>query len=496
MRGAALVLALMTIAAAAASWLVSHRRGHEAADLDAELAQAVEHGSFADLGRAQALGRRLLIVSPDDGDASAALAFTSAVLANDYGLGTDGEAAAALHRAEARPLSEAGAATAAAARALIALHQADKDAAVREASRAASDGSTPYPLYALGRARAAGGDLPGASRAFEAAMVVEPAFVPATLGWAEVRLDAGDAKTARAPLEAVVGRAPGDVRAHLLLEEADVALGLGPSEALARACRAEGPAGAIEVAGCALAEATRARLAGARAQARSRADAASSAAPSEPRLQARIAELLAQLGAVDRAAALVDRATRQGTARTSAHAWAELAVSLGRGHAAPSPRGPRPAGPDVRLLAARAALAVGGVGALGAALDRMERAAVARDADLGQLARLAGGTRASAAAAAAPATAAGDPVRAYVDGLRARLDGDLPRAADRLGHALHGHGDACRAAGEYVATLRALKRRPDPTSFIALRAENSGCINLPVAEGAAPEGGRGVPLPR
>src|SRR5215471_11688859 len=91
--------------------------------------------------------------------------------------------------------------------------------------RPASDGGTPYPLYALGRARAAGGDLPGASRALEAAMVVEPGFVPASLAWAEVRLDAGDAKAARPALESAVARAPGDTRAHLLLEEADVALG-------------------------------------------------------------------------------------------------------------------------------------------------------------------------------------------------------------------------------------------------------------------------------
>ena len=38
--------------------------------------------------------------------------------------------------------------------------------------------------------------------------------------------------------------------------------------------------------------------------------------------------------------------------------------------------------------------------------------------------------------------------------------------------------DACRAAGEYVATLRALKQRPDPPIWNALRAENAGCVNL------------------
>ena len=72
-----------------------------------------------------------------------------------------------------------------------------------------------------------------------------------------------------------------------------------------------------------------------------------------------------------------------------------------------------------------------------------------------------------------------DPVRAFVEGLRARLDGKLDVAGQRLRHALSGHGDACRAAGEYRATLRALKQKPDPAVFAPLRAENAGCVNLP-----------------
>ena len=70
-------------------------------------------------------------------------------------------------------------------------------------------------------------------------------------------------------------------------------------------------------------------------------------------------------------------------------------------------------------------------------------------------------------------------MRAYVDGLRARLDGKLDVAAERLRFALSGHGDACRAAGEYRATLRALKQKPEAAAFAALRAENAGCVNLP-----------------
>jgi len=54
-----------------------------------------------------------------------------------------------------------------------------------------------------------------------------------------------------------------------------------------------------------------------------------------------------------------------------------------------------------------------------------------------------------------------------------------PRAAEQLSHALAGHGDACRAAGEYIAVLRALKRKPAREVFAGLRSENAGCVNLP-----------------
>jgi hypothetical protein len=139
-------------------------------------------------------------------------------------------------------------------------------------------------------------------------------------------------------------------------------------------------------------------------------------------------------------------------------------------------------------MLARAALADGGLGALSRALETLAGAPPGRDADVESLARLtAAPTKAAPSETTptiAPKTGDGadggdaDPVRAYVDGLRAHLDGDLAAAARHLEHALSGHGDACRAAGEYIATLRALKRRPAPTAFTALRAENAACVNL------------------
>jgi hypothetical protein len=114
------------------------------------------------------------------------------------------------------------------------------------------------------------------------------------------------------------------------------------------------------------------------------------------------------------------------------------------------------------------------VGALGAALDGLGEAALKGDADLRALAQLSG--REVTASQDIPTD--GDPWRAYLDGLRAELSGNLPEAARSFGRALSGHGDACRAAGEYAATSRLLKRPIDPTALMLLRAENASCVNL------------------
>jgi hypothetical protein len=98
-------------------------------------------------------------------------------------------------------------------------------------------------------------------------------------------------------------------------------------------------------------------------------------------------------------------------------------------------------------------------------------AARARDPDLAALA----GLTDPAPAAADPAHPG--PVLAYAIGLRARLRGDLDRAANFLGQALVDHGDACRAAGEYLVVMRLL-RRPVEHQLDPLRAVNHDCLNL------------------
>src|SRR3569623_2695211 len=140
---------------------------------------------------------------------------------------------------------------------------------------------------------------------------------------------------------------------------------------------------------------------------------------------------------------------------------------------------------------ARIALSAGGVGALRAALKAFDENTMKRDADLSLLAQLFVNDSArdlardprdsSGRLPSVVTTPRTDPWRAYLDGLRAELAGNLPDAAASFGRALSGHGDACRAAGEYLATLRSLKRPDNPAAsgaFMALRAENARCVKL------------------
>ena len=474
MRAAAWVFAFAAVAGAVVWVLVSRRSDAGSERLLADLTADIDRGGVADLGRAQAVGRRLAFSNPRDRDAAARWAFASAMLASDYGVETSRETADALGRVAATAPPDAASVIAAAARALDRLHAGDREAAGRLASESAGeDTDLPHPLYALGRARARNGDMAGAARALQAAMIRAPAFAPARVAWAEVELDLGDAKTAGGTFQALLAQAPRDVRVGLLLNEAQAALGEPATGPISGECPTDRWLPPAILAGCTLGRATRARRDGARIQARALAETAAGMVPDEPRLLARTALALTQLGAVDRAAGLVERARRSMAPGAPALAWADAAVSLGRGRAGTLPAGARPADPETRLLFARESLAAGGAGALAAALDELGPAARAHDVDLATFAALRPEN-----ARAAPA-AGDDPVRAYVDGLRARLDGKLDVAAERLRYALSGHGDACRAAGEYRATLRALKQKAEASAFTALRAENSGCVNLP-----------------
>jgi tetratricopeptide (TPR) repeat protein len=504
-RGTAGGLAVIAILAVGTSLLVSWKMHGEEGHLRGLLTAEIDRGSLVGLGRAQAIGRRVVLSDPDDAEAAALLAYAGALLATEFGQATINEAESAATRAEQAGAARGSPAAviAGSARALVALRRGDAPRALElatAAAAAASDG--PHARCALGRVRAATGDLPGASHALEAAMVEAPGFLPAKVAWAEVRLDLGDAGAARSVLEPIVARAPEDLRARLMLEEASQALAADPrlagagaargpaSAALEAACGQNGVLKPYVVAGCALAWASRARFAGERLRASTQSQAAARVLPDEPRMLARGAQLLAQEGFVEKADKLLERASRFAAPQTPELAWARLAVTLGHGRAATAPPGTHPFNATTRVIAARAAFAAGGAGALAAVLDGYGAAVVALDADLRLLATLTAPPAAPAVAQASPppspdaAAVAAPHVREsaaqhYVDGLRARLAGDALLAAEHLSHALTGHADACRAAGEYVATLRALKRHPDAAAFNTLRADNPGCVNLP-----------------
>lgn len=500
-RALVVLLGLATLGTAV-TWLISSRREAGAARMRAQVLADVERGGISELARAQVMARRLIVTNPDDAETGAALAFADAILAVDYGLDTGREAKALLARhSGAIGTNDVVTGMLVAARALIHVAGGDREGAVRVAvtGTAAAPGVA-FPFYALGRARALAGDLAGATRALEAAIVRAPAFFAARLAWAEARMDQGDAKSARSALQEVVSKAPDHLRARVMLDEAELALGVAPSD-LPAACRfedkptaapAEGaatvgaaaaqtlaatversrwPPGAIRAA-CALAAATRARQAGQRAEASAHVERAAGVVPNEARLLGRTVETLAQMGLVDWGAALLERTRKLGAPEMPALAWASLAIVVGRGRVPTLPRGARPVDPESRLLVARASLAAGGAGAVGAVLASWPPALVATDRDLVLLTRL-------GPAREAGGPARGDePLRDYVDGLRAKLDGDLPKAAEKFSRALSGHGDACRAAGEYIATMAILKRSVPPAVLTPLKAENSGCVNL------------------
>jgi hypothetical protein len=254
-----------------------------------------------------------------------------------------------------------------------------------------------------------------------------------------------------------------------MLNEAEAALGVPPTQLPFGDCPADRWVPPAIVATCTLARAERARRTGSRAEARALAEAAAALAPDEPRLLSRAAVALCQLGAVDRAAALVERARR------SVAPGAQLLPGRSRRcrWAAPRSRCPpaRSRRSRVRLLSAPASLA---------AADR-RAGRHARRAGRGtyeQRRRDAG--LASRARASEPAPRrSGDTIRAGLRrGLRARLDGKLDVARTAAPRA--GPGTATPAAPRAkTGTLRALKQKPDPAFRPAARRKR-GLLNLPV----------------
>ena len=480
LRGLTIFFLLVTLLAVGGElYLRSRARGHWR-----QMEVAAEHellgGGLQGLLRARALAAGGAAIA-DDQEAAATLALASAMLASEYGMDEANAALAAADAVESAPRASARAQSLMlASRALVEVvvgQPARAEALARESVSLGHRQAS--PLFALGRVRLRQGELAAAGHAFQAALVREPGFMEARAAWAEVWLEQGEPGKAREALQTIMKHTPDHSRAGLLLAELPAA-SRSPVDFEAACARDEATSPFIAAA-CDLLRAEAAWRDHDRQAAITYAESAGRRRPADPRALGRAAQLLASLGAVDLASTFLDEATRVASPSLPSLGWAKIAVELGRGQL-PSPPETLPAAssPWAKALLARIALASGGIKALGAALPGLRDGS----SELEVLARLVAAT-----AGEAPAPAATDmaPVQSYVQGLQARLAGKLSLAATLLPRALSGHGDACRAAGEYLAVCRELGRIPDAAAFAALAGENARCVNLPAAFAAAAE---------
>jgi murein DD-endopeptidase MepM/ murein hydrolase activator NlpD len=226
-------------------------------------------------------------------------------------------------------------------------------------------------------------------------------------------------------------------------------------------------------ASCALDAGIARRLSGDRAGALAKAREVGKTGITDPRVLGTTAQLLANLGEIDEAAAVVARAAHQAATSLPAIAWAQLAVRIGRSEVGRPAKHLLAVGSESRLVAARAALANG---------EEMgiTEAAATLDPDLRWLATLARATERRDAALFSDRLETEQPnpgpVGAYVAGMMARRAGRRHLAERWLRQALTGHGDTCRAAREYKETQRQLRRdewRSD--TDLPLEAHNKRC---------------------
>src|SRR5262245_25105892 len=96
MRGTTLAtagfLVAVSVMAVGTSLVVKRKLRSNIGNLRAQLAAEVDRGSLAGLGRAQAIGRRVMLDDPDDAEVAATVAFVNALLATEFGQGTSHEA--------------------------------------------------------------------------------------------------------------------------------------------------------------------------------------------------------------------------------------------------------------------------------------------------------------------------------------------------------------------------------------------------------------------
>jgi hypothetical protein len=220
--------------------------------------------------------------------------------------------------------------------------------------------------------------------------------------------------------------------------------------------------------GCVLTTAEEQRRKGQRIEARAGALKVAGLSPPDPRLLARTAQLLVNLGETRRAEAVLSRARGYAAPTYPPLTWAMIGARVNRGAQVDVQGAPTPGSPDARLVAVRGALAREGAAGILKVLRRMRASHVTSDPDLGWFAMLPRIQRQRSAVRLAERYASGrpapGPVGAYVLGLLARWGGNRPLALRFLAQARAGHGDACSALSLQTDLLPAAFRRPGRTS--------------------------------
>ena len=450
MRGLAVLLGIMTLAAVGISAAVTWRQQSGWRQLDDRMNVACRRGSHDDLQRARLLAMRLAIATPDDAAPEVALGMIDARLIVDFGHDLGTEARGALERAAKKKFNPATSALRDAARALLLMADGQLDKGVTLANAAIEHArSSPYGYWVLARIKGRQGDAAAAAPILQAAAVLAPDFLEIRVAWAKTLFDMGDQSTAQAAVAQILTQAPDMERAQLLTPNPTVCADPNTPEISAA---------------CTFRSAYNAWIDGDRARALSLAIQAADRPGHEPRRLAALSQVLAHMGHIDRASALLDKAETLTRPPFGAIEWAQVAIALGRGQAAVAPKTPASSVENV-VTAVRLALTTAGLPGLESALADLRPPLPA-----------------ALRALTSPVVHAPDPLRAYVDGLRARLRGDLSEAIRLFTQALDDHGDASHAAGELQAALQSQGQPLAPTLLERLGRVNRDCIHLHRAE--------------
>ncbi len=335
--------------------------GPEVADLRPGLLQALHAGTPDDLHRVQTLGAQQLRVDPADGATSARVAFATALLYGDYGVGTQQAVRDAIAKSEvtgAATLTRSGLVEA--ARVILALAEQRGEAAAGPMERAlAASPELDEVRLASARVRVATGDLEAARGELQRVLAHAPHFAAAVADWTLLWVDLGDPAAAVTSAQSFLEAKNIQPQVSLALAESQRSAGLSSALSLAAACGGAVPPALA--AGCALGRAGLARLSGDRAAALRETRLALGGFLLSARGRAQAVVMLALLGDKPQAIAEHKRLSDSADRGFLPLFWAGVAVSLAQGaRVEMSPFLGRPTSPENRLLAVRAALATGG----------------------------------------------------------------------------------------------------------------------------------------